>query len=258
MPTTSTKLLGIDVGKKHCGVCVWNVETQQIEYWAIWEFDDTRAKDIINALDQYRPTLPHGIGNVVVEHQPIKNPLMVRIMFYLECYFTIHGYTVHFQDSKLKLAYASSMSSFPNNSTDCEWTYRHRKNLAVQTVATFIDETSQPLASVFQQTKKKDDLADALLHAMAFAKFQKSIGQTKCSMPTSEQKRIIARAPTEKQTRTGKLTPSNVKFLLRDIPRDEIEQYLCTSTQKSLRRCFEKHFGPVKGDGVAKFKSLCP
>jgi len=172
-------IVGIDIGVKNCGVCAWNPTTQTIAFWEVWTLPGTRAPEVIRALETNTPSLlALSPSTIIIEHQPIKNPTMVRLMHYLECYFTMKGYTVHFQDSKNKLLYASTMTSFPQDSTDREWTYRYRKQLAVRTVEGFLGATGQTLATVFHTSKKKDDLADALLHAMAYVQYGRVIGST--------------------------------------------------------------------------------
>lgn len=239
-------ILGIDVGQKNLGVCVYNPETQRIVLWDAWDSGGSWAKDVWNCLRSH--ALPEGIQHVVIEHQPSKNPSMVRIMHYIEFWFVMHGYDVHLQDSKHKLLYASTLPYFPKDCTDVSWTYYQRKKLAVRTVDAFVQETKQDLAPVFVGSKKKDDLADSLLHAMAFHSFSKVTpppNQTKAGP-----KKVVARRPTEKQLRTGRLSSSNVKFLLQEVSTDDLDEYL--KKEKRLARALKKHFVDVEG-----FVQLC-
>lgn len=241
-------ILGIDVGQKNLGVCVFNPETQRILLWAIWESGGSWAKDVSQCLQTYSTSLPEGIQKVVIEHQPSKNPSMVRIMHYIEFWFVTHGYDVHLQDSKHKLLFASTLPYFPKDCTDVSWTYYQRKKLAVRTVEAYVQQTEQPLQHIFAESKKKDDLADSLLHAMAFNSFSKVTvsQQTKDQKP----KKVVARKPTEKQLRTGRLSPSNVKYLLQDIETDDLDTYL--KKEKRLARAVKKHFTDIQG-----FIQLC-
>jgi len=236
-------IVGIDVGQKNCGACAWDPVDAKIVMWSVWELPGTRAVDVVHALEQYAQSFPSNVSTIVIEHQPMKNPTMVRLMHYLECFFVVKGYTVHFQDSKNKLLFASTMSQFPDDSTDHEWTYHYRKKLAVQTVDAFVTETDQSLAQVFHTSKKKDDLADALLHAMAYVHFGKVIATTEQRAATTDDSKVVARAPTDRQKKRGKLSASNVKYLLRDVAPDDIPKTI--ASQKSLQRCFETHFGTV-------------
>jgi hypothetical protein len=235
-------ILGIDVGQKNLGVCVWNPESKTIAQWAVWDSAGTWAQDVCaclqkNATDEFL----QGVTRVVIEHQPSKNPSMTRIMHYLEFYFTSRDFPVSLQDSKHKLLYATTTEWFPKDSTDREWTYRHRKKLAVDTVTTFLEKTIQPLADTFTSSKKKDDLADSLLHAMAYSSFGVLGGGIGCSKKNTTKKKVVARAPTSKQLQTGRLSASNVKYLLRDSTDISGD----VKKDPRLQRALKKHFGTV-------------
>lgn len=232
-------ILGIDVGQKNLGVCVW--DGTHIKQWAIWNSTGSWAPELWNTLEtNATQEFLDGVTNVVIERQPSKNPSMTRIMHYLEFFFVSRGFHVTLQDSKHKLLYASTTPWFPKECTDTEWTYRYRKKLAVQTTQNFLEATKQPLASVFTEEKKKDDLADSLFHAMAFTAFRKVTPSTSKVVPTN--KKVVARAPTDKQRRTGKLSASNVKYLLKGS--DDIPASLKKDPQ--LGRALKRHFGTVE------------
>lgn len=238
-------ILGIDVGQKNLGVCVWDAAERQIRQWAVWESAGTWAREVHeclarNATDEFL----EGVTKVVIEHQPSKNPSMTRIMHYLEYFFVSKGLPVSMQDSKHKLLFASTTDWFPKDCTDREWTYRHRKKLAVDTIGAFLRSTrppGDPHLSFFESSKKKDDLADALLHAMAHASFGVLGPSTR---PIPQKKKIVARAPTQKQLRTGRLSASNVKHYLKDVDPGDISDSLRDNPQ--LKRALKKHFGTVE------------
>lgn len=231
-------ILGIDVGQKNIGVCVVSGDAA-VHRWAVWEAEGSHAKEICecllaNATDEFL----EGVTRVVIERQPSKNPTMTRIQHYLEFYFASRNLPVCLQDAKHKLLYAASTPWFPSDATDKSWTYRHRKNLSIRTTAAFLEATNQPLRGVFEASKKKDDLADALWHAMAFAKFS----VVTHAPQAKTKKKIVARAPTEKQRRSGKLSESNVKYLLQKAssPADAVRE------DKALGRAVAKHFGDLE------------
>jgi hypothetical protein len=233
-------ILGIDVGQKNLGVCVW--DGTHVKQWAIWNSSGSWAPDIWDVLQKHATQeFLDGVTQVVIERQPSKNPSMTRIMHYLEFYFVSRGYAVHLQDSKHKLLYASTTQWFPKECTDADWNYRYRKKLAVQTAQTFVESTQQPLSHVFLDSKKKDDLADALFHAMAFTAFRNVIPSSSTSKTKSNTNKVVARAPTEKQRRTGKLSASNVKYLLKGVT--DIPDALKKDPQ--LGRALKRHFGTI-------------
>ena len=239
-------ILGIDVGQKNLGVCVVSAEPRTITQWAVWESEGSWAKEIYACLGKNATNeFLNGVSHVVIERQPSKNPSMMRIMHYLEFYFVSIGLKVTLQDPKHKLLYAATTPWFPTNATEAEWTYRHRKKLAVQTTAAFLYATDQPLRAVFDSSKKKDDLADALWHAMAYGTFGVA-APSKAKAPITK-KKITARAPTDRQRRTGKLSPSNVKFLLQresDVPS-------ALKKDPALARALKRHFGDIDDFEVA-------
>lgn len=230
-------ILGIDVGQKNIGVCVVSGDT--VHRWAVWEARGSRADEICECLLAHATDeFLEGVTRVVIERQPSKNPTMTRIQHYLEFFFVLRALPVSLQDAKHKLLYAASTPWFPSDATEKSWTYRHRKNLSIRTTSAFLEATHQPLRSVFDASKKKDDLADALWHAMAFAKFS-----VVTHVPeTKKAKKIVARAPTEKQRRCGRLSESNVKYLLQKAinPADAVRD------DKALGRAVAKHFGSLE------------
>ena len=234
-------IVGIDVGQKNLGVCVWDADAKRVERWCLWDTAGTWAREVFECLQQHAtPEFLEGVTKVVIEHQPSKNPKMVRIMHYLEFFFVSKGLPVTLQDSKHKLLYAATTPWFPSDSTDREWTYTQRKKLAVQTVAAFVKDTEQPLRHVFESSKKKDDLADSLLHAMASHAFCRVQQPNK----TKPKKKVVARAPTAKQRRTG-LSASNVKYLLQDAKGDAEAMQHILKQDKQLQRALKKHFGSL-------------
>jgi hypothetical protein len=230
-------ILGIDVGQKHLGVAVWDGTT--VRHWAVWDSPGSQAADLWTCLREHAtPAFLDGVTHVVIERQPSKNPTMTRIMHYLEFYFA-RDRTVSLQDPKHKLIFAATTPWFPDaeEATARQWTYHRRKKLAVLTAAQFLEATDQPLRAVFDAAKKKDDLADALLTAMAYERLRTS---TKPKTPTHK-KKIVARAPTPRQRDTGKLSPSNVKYLLADVTPATVQTVL--ARDKTLARALKKHFG---------------
>ena len=239
------KILGIDVGQKNLGVCVVSTAEPgvKIAQWAVWDSVGSWAKEMYACLVQNATQeFLDGVTHVVIERQPSKNPTMTRIMHYLEFYFVSKGLKVTLQDPKLKLLHAASTPWFPVDSTDKEWTYWYRKQLAIQTTAAFVDATDQPLRAVFETSKKKDDLADALWHAMAFMKNQ---GTTRRAPPTKKKTRGVARKPTDRQRQSGKMSASNVTFYLRGILDSDVPAAL--KADKALARALIRHFGDLEG-----------
>jgi superoxide dismutase len=69
---------------------------------------------------------------------------------------------------------------------------------------------------------------------MAFKAFSKVTPTTK----PNQTKKIVARAPTPNQRRTGKLSPSNVKYLL--------ARHTDPKADPQLSKAIKKHFGTLE------------
>lgn len=240
------RILGIDVGQKNLGACVWSPDDGIVQ-WGTWESEGTWASAVCVCLRAHAtPEFMDGVTDVVIEHQPSKNPSMTRIMHYLECFFVLLGVPVHIQDSKHKLLYASTTPWFPSESTEHEWTYRYRKKLAVQTVQKYLEDTNQTRwLDMYSASSKKDDLADSLLHAMAhhiFKPVSTSINSTKegPSKPT----KLVARAPSAKQDRLGRFSAHNVAYFLKECSTPEDIQQVFRA-QPRVKRAFFKHFASI-------------
>lgn len=237
-----SRVLGIDVGQKNLGACVVD-DASIIRQWAVWDSAGSWARDMYACLEKNATNeFLEGVSHVVIERQPSKNPTMVRISHYLELFFVIKGFQVSFQDPKLKLLHAASTPWFPVDSTDKDWTYWHRKQLAIQTTAAFVAATDQPLRAVFESSKKKDDLADSLWHAMAFMKNQ---GAPRRAPRVEKKTRGVARKPTDHQRQSGKLSPSNITYYLRGMPDYDVPAAL--KADKALARALIRHFGDLEG-----------
>lgn len=258
------RVLSLDVGRKNLALCLLGTDLG-IEGWRVTECEPSAAgmaaclADVPWALDATR---------VVIERQPPRNPTMCRLQHYLEMYFAMHGKAVAVQDPKHKLAWAASTRWWPSTVPD-GWTYRARKKLAVQTTAAFLEETSgdavvetapgaarpsgaRDAREIFGSSKKKDDLADSFLQAMAYvhnvlpletaraeARARKKPaggggsgaaagGGAESGDPAPA--RPKARKPTPKQMDSGRFCEAHVLWFARGCrTRDEVEAVLAAT-----------------------------
>ena len=167
------RVIGIDVGTKNLAVCCVRcadsttaTSEYSIEHWAVLG-DGQSAVGAVHALLERELDVPPGI-DVVIERQPIKNPTMAKMQHYLEMYCASRGAAVHVQDSKRKLVYAATTPWWPADAPD-KPSYHMRKKLAVAVTSGFVGaHASADIQKLFCDSKKKDDLADSFLHAVAF------------------------------------------------------------------------------------------
>ena len=198
-------VVGVDPGTKHLGLCMID-EQRRIVRWDIVAISPD-PKGVFDGLGKIDFPAWVDTSHVVIERQPSKNPRAVRIQHYIEMYAASHGGNVYCIDPKHKLSCAASSPWWPTR-TITSWTYSQRKKLSVETVEKFLTDTDQDPAFVyfFKTSKKKDDLADALLHCLAFL----SVGQPAKQCPV---RHIKAVRPSAAQLKSGKLTQGGLKFL---------------------------------------------
>jgi hypothetical protein len=181
--TRRRRVLGIDPGRDNLALCPVDVTPDdgsfRIRRWTVTRAasDPRGLKRAMDDLD-LRSWL-EGVEVAAIERQPPKNPSIQRIQHYLEMCCAVYSSAdtdaataaatdVVVLDPKLKLAWALSSPWFPARAVP-SWTYRERKKLAVETVRAVLELTDQDdsVRETFERSKKKDDLADAFLLAMA-------------------------------------------------------------------------------------------
>lgn len=203
------KTIGIDPGTKNLALCM--VDGQKIVKWAVINImpDPNGIADgltKINFADWVKEST-----DVVIERQPTKNPRAVRIQHYIEMFCAMNGGRVYCIDPKHKLSFASSTSYWPERDI-LNWSYNERKKLSVETTANFLKDTEQDeqFVTMFEKSKKKDDLADALLHCLAFDENIKP-------MMNDDRRKAIrnikAVKPSAANTKSKKYTQGNLKFI---------------------------------------------
>ena len=171
-------VLGIDVGRKNLAMCLVRPgadavgKLDRVVRWAVVAIDPTPAGVMagVKAVDDWVEWSGAEDRRVVIEKQPAKNPTTKRLEHYLEMLFVSRGVRATTIDPKHKLSWAARTPWWPSRPID-SWTYGERKKLAVETVTALLAGTDQDpsVVGTFAASKKKDDLADSCLHAMAFA-----------------------------------------------------------------------------------------
>lgn len=162
-------ILSIDVGSRNLGLCVLGAGNV-IHHWKVLELPmPLTAKGVSETVAETMAGWQE-VQDVVIERQPGKNLLMQRVQHYCEMLFHCLGKKVTIMEARAKLTFASTTPWWPEGLAMKKWTYYTRKTAAVNTVRAFLDNTPQQpeFVQVFTQSRKKDDLADSLLQAMAF------------------------------------------------------------------------------------------
>lgn len=208
-------ILSFDVGLKNLAFCI--LENNTIIDWNVSEIkystNQNLCEAIVSHLDKFQGI--HNCHTVLIEKQPSRNNKMRIIEALLNAYFVIKGTTN--DESKIKKVMVYSAKYKLGSSTvKGKSNYTERKKLAIVRCRKFLENTiatNEKWISQFENSKKKDDLADCLLQALAYAK--NSIFDTLqnvCIDNTTM--KVIARKPTDKQIKSGKYSRSNIKYLL--------------------------------------------
>jgi len=184
------KVLSFDVGIINLAYCIFDSVTLKIVHWEIITLDNTAANysklyiNLIKALD-LRPHLL-DTDNVLIEKQPSLNPKMRIIAGCLQTYFFIRGVvdsdvnpikTVEFFSPKNKLkCYTGPELVVPGKSR-----YAQTKQRGVLIAKSKLTEYREPLERLyfFENSKKKDDLADCYIQALTYCTFKKIISISK-------------------------------------------------------------------------------
>jgi hypothetical protein len=204
-------VIGIDPGTKNLALCQID-DDKKIKNWAVICINPD-ALGIYKGLKDIKfEDWFFENETVAIERQPSKNPRAVRIQHYIEMFVASNGGDVYCIDPKHKLSYASTTSWWPSRDVNA-WTYNERKKLSVETVTAFLADTEQDpdFVEMFQNSKKKDDLADALLHALAYMNIRPML------KPRSKAARNIkAVKPTAAHIKSGKYTQGGLKFIAKN------------------------------------------
>lgn len=233
------KVLSIDVGIRNLGYCYVNSESKEILEWKLITVSGTEAdpcRAARSALE--RDGLPGSAPDVIlVERQPGRNKKMMKMEAYIHMY-----YMVRYPDSKIELysAVHKLRDTGEENHGRGKTKYNARKKASVELSGQFLkDHPQQPhIASVFEKSKKKDDLADALLQALSYTE-SGNASLAKADKPAGASRPVTSRKPTEKQSRTGRYSPSNIKYLVRERLSKSVFMFVEGDPIKALKQVVE-------------------
>lgn len=211
------RVLSIDIGSRNLGACVLESGEDPlgagdlVRHWRVFELSLPISPAVLcDALTEILKEWT--FDSVVIERQPGKSHLMQRLQHYCEMLFHCQGSTVAVMEARNKLIFAANTAWWPPGISTDKWTYRARKTAAVKTARAFLQATSQEEnLKFFEQSTKRDDLADSLLQAMAHAHMFSALDADKGPDPSHKQ-----RKPTPRQLQKGKLNAAHICYVLKD------------------------------------------
>lgn len=197
------KLASFDVGRRNLAMCV--IQNGVILDWEVFDLGQRRGVSLIREMQKQFKTRPHlsTLDACIVERQPSANPQMRVIEAAVEAYFVCIGVPKVIDYSpRYKLAHVDGVSGLGN--------YSQRKKASIREAEKFLADHPQhdDVARLFRASKKKDDLADALIQALHFLK-----EPVECSVPFAPSF-IMAREPPDKGNRGKVFTRSQVKWFV--------------------------------------------
>jgi len=194
-------LLSIDVGIRNLAMCCMIPSDRRIIHWEVSGVPSEREGGLFPALAEHlaRREWLSGVTEVVIERQPDRNKRMKAVEHFLHGFFTGSKKRVIIFDAKHKI---------PDVVGPGRAQYTKRKNTAISRARDFIsgDEVNASWLNEFNGHKKKDDLADTVMQALAYLTMEVEAPRTPVA------KKIVARKPTPNQ-RDTKYSKSNLLWL---------------------------------------------
>lgn len=186
-PTTKT-LLSFDIGVKNLACCAFTVsdqsDTARLHYWNVLSLAAEKeripcvnelALRLFSALDDLVTELKEPIDIVLLENQPSRlNGAMKSIQMMIYSYFQLRRHweglcdSVHMISASQKLLGHTHTIPEPDQKKSLVG-YKLNKWRGIQYASKYI-EGCDKLCAYFNSNKKKDDLADAMLQGLSWAR----------------------------------------------------------------------------------------
>jgi len=214
-------LISIDVGIKNLALCI--LDDVSIREWKIINltYGNNVCISIIQAFNDLQQQYPSA--QIVIERQMTKK--MLNIQCYLEMYFRLKGHSVIIYSPKHKLAGTGKENSGGGKSL-----YQARKKASTALCTEWLNKHPQEgwIHELWRTTKKKDDLSDALMMAIAY--------QSNPVLENIQPKEVRARKPTALQQARGNFSKCNIKYFLQSMKQPILEVAVDKKIMKSIHK----------------------
>lgn len=207
-------IASFDIGIKNLGLCVIHKNTEKIFYWTVLDISGSSnvisCKRMVQQLDKI--DILKNVDTVLVEKQPSVNAKMRVVQGYVSSYFVIRSIdnnkNVKVLDYSPKHKLGCYDGEIPTYNIKSE--YNIRKKIGIFHTSKLLEITKQEskFVDLFNNSKKKDDLADCYLQSLSFIRFNDD------KLNQLEIGKVVSRKPTKKQDKYKKYSRSNLKYVI--------------------------------------------
>lgn len=159
-------ICSIDIGEKNMGICIYSPAEAAVKFWVCATVDRTGSDLCPGVQRQLDMLLQQGIPfhHVVIEKQLGTNARACKLEGLVQMYFAVRQKPVTLFAAKKKLVGHGLAVTAP--------LFKGSKPRAKQLCSMFLQQHPQcsTISNIYAQARKKDDLADCLLQALAFVR----------------------------------------------------------------------------------------
>ena len=208
-------ILSIDVGIRNLAMCLMASDgTGLVHQWDVSGIPPKHEDGIFECLKTHLDDRPWILSatTVLIEKQPDKNRTMKSVENFLHAYCII-------MNSKAETIIYDARHKIPDVAGPGKAMYRKRKQTSIDRCRALLEEPGNVNAhwlSVFNASKKKDDLADTVMQALSYTNRRPEVVKKVA-------KKLMARKPNEHQKDT-KYSRSNLVWFVKNHTRADLEK----------------------------------
>lgn len=221
-------IVAIDVGIKNLAICV--VDNYKILLWKVINISyNNICVSIIEEFNQFYDIIKDAV--ILIEKQMTRK--MCVVQSYIEMYFRMKN----FKDVIIYNAICKLAGTGKENTGRGKIRYYARKKAAVELCTDWLKEHPQEewVNTLWDSTKKKDDLADTLCMTVSYIKSPINNALTT--------KVVRSRKPTIKQSASGRYSKSNIKYFLENNESITSDKPIIS---KKLEKCVLKFWKSIE------------